>query len=81
MTSNKPRMTCFLDKVSRLMTANMKKFNLFGLFFLLQTSVLAAAPVSDRVMLDVGGTSAYLEVLGRARKPLSCCSCTAALAA
>src|SRR5437660_12778074 len=46
----------------------MKTFDLFGLFFLLQTSVLAAAPVSDRVMLDVGCTSSYLEVLGPSKE-------------
>jgi len=46
----------------------MKKFTLFGLFFFMQTSVLAAAPVSDRVMLDVGDTSVYLEVLGRSKE-------------
>jgi hypothetical protein len=34
----------------------MKKFILLGLFFFVQTSALTATPVSDRVMLDVGGT-------------------------
>jgi proline iminopeptidase len=46
----------------------MKKFILFGLFFFVQNSVLTAAAVSDRVMLDVGGTSVYLEVLGPSKE-------------
>jgi hypothetical protein len=46
----------------------MNTFKLFGLFFLVQTSVLAAAPVSDRILLDVGGAAVYLGVLGPSKE-------------
>jgi proline iminopeptidase len=46
----------------------MNKLKLLGLSFLLQTSVVAAAPVSDRVMVNVGSTAVYLEVSGPSKE-------------
>lgn len=46
----------------------MNKLTLLGLFLFLHTGVLAAAPISDQVMVDVGGTTVYLDVSGPSKK-------------